>query len=84
MNHAVPQLSSWAFSHCRHLAATAPPPLKVLEESDDEDPDANPDMEIQIPAKKVKLMIGPGGEKIKEIQKKSKCRIQVKGFRFGY
>ncbi|KXZ44007.1 hypothetical protein GPECTOR_75g731 [Gonium pectorale] len=59
-------------------AGKAPPSLKVLEESDDDDPDANPDMEIQIPSNKVKLMIGPGGEKIKEIQKKSKCRIQVK------
>ncbi len=49
----------------------------MLEDSDDEDPDANPDLEIQIPANKVKLMIGPGGEKIKEIQKKSKCRVQV-------
>ncbi|GIL78746.1 hypothetical protein Vretimale_355 [Volvox reticuliferus] len=59
-------------------AGKAPPPLEILEESDDDDPDANPDMEIQIPANKVKLMIGPGGEKIKEIQRKSKCRIQVK------
>ncbi|PNH00179.1 hypothetical protein TSOC_014012, partial [Tetrabaena socialis] len=55
-----------------------PPPLKVLMESDDDDPDANPDMQIQIPSNKVKLMVGPGGEKIKEIQKKSKCRVQIK------
>ncbi|KAG2430428.1 hypothetical protein HXX76_009953 [Chlamydomonas incerta] len=55
------------------------PSLKLLEElSDDDDPDANPDLEIQIPANKVKLVIGPGGEKIKEIQKKSKARVQVK------
>ncbi|GLC39744.1 hypothetical protein PLESTB_001958100 [Pleodorina starrii] len=60
------------------VTGKAPPPLKVLEESEDDDPDANPDLEIQIPANKVKLMIGPGGEKIKEIQKKSKCRVQVK------
>lgn len=32
----------------------------------------------QIPAKKVKLVIGPGGSKIQEIQKATKCRIQVK------
>ena len=31
----------------------------------------------QIPAHKVKLVVGAGGEKIKFIQKKAKCRIQV-------
>ena len=31
----------------------------------------------QIPAHKVKLVVGAGGEKIKFIQKKTKCRIQV-------
>jgi hypothetical protein len=35
----------------------------------------------QIPAHKVKLVVGPGGEKIKWIQRKSKCRIQVGGAR---
>ncbi|GAB4819937.1 hypothetical protein N2152v2_006983 [Parachlorella kessleri] len=50
---------------------------KVLEQdSDDEEPEA--DVEIQIPAHKVKLVVGAGGEKIKWIQRKSKCRIQVK------
>ncbi|GLI64258.1 hypothetical protein VaNZ11_007460 [Volvox africanus] len=60
------------------VSGKGPPSLDILAESDDDDPDANPDMEIQIPSNKVKLMIGPGGEKIKEIQRKSKCRIQVK------
>lgn len=32
---------------------------------------------VQIPAHKVKLVVGAGGEKIKFIQKKTKCRIQV-------
>lgn len=32
---------------------------------------------MQIPAKKVKLLIGPGGTKIQEIQKATKCRIQI-------
>lgn len=32
----------------------------------------------QIPAHKVKLVVGAGGETIKRIQKRSKCRIQVR------
>ena len=32
---------------------------------------------LQVPAHKVKLFVGPGGEKIKWIQRKSKCRVQV-------
>lgn len=32
---------------------------------------------LQVPANKVKYVVGPGGAKIQEIQKKSKCRIQV-------
>ena len=35
-------------------------------------------MSFQVPANKVKLIIGPGGTKIGEIQKKSKARVQVK------
>jgi hypothetical protein len=37
-------------------------------------------MEIEVPANKVKLVIGAGGEKIKWIQRKSKCRVQVGGW----
>ena len=44
------------------LAATAWPPAPACP---------------QIPAHKVKLVVGAGGEKIKFIQKKAKCRIQV-------
>ena len=36
-----------------------------------------PPLPAQIPAHKVKLFVGAGGEKIKFIQRKSKCRIQV-------
>jgi len=42
----------------------------------DEDDEEKPDEVIEIPANKLKLVIGPGGEKIKEIERKSKCRIQ--------
>jgi hypothetical protein len=33
---------------------------------------------LQVPAHKVKLFVGAGGEKIKWIQRKSKCRVQVR------
>lgn len=33
-------------------------------------------MELEIPSNKLKLVIGPGGEKIKYIERRSKCRIQ--------
>jgi KH domain len=36
------------------------------------------DLEIKVPTNKVKLIVGAGGEKIKEIQRKSKCRLQIK------
>ncbi|KAI7839994.1 hypothetical protein COHA_006259 [Chlorella ohadii] len=51
---------------------------KALEELIMEEEEEKPDQEIQIPAHKVKLVVGAGGEKIKFIQKKTKCRIQVK------
>lgn len=40
----------------------------VLDEDSDEEV---PDVEIQVPTSRVKLIVGPGGAKIKEIQKKS-------------
>eukprot|EP00210_Caulerpa_lentillifera_P003093 g2955.t1 len=46
---------------------------KVLD-SDSED-DAN--LEMDVPTSRVKLIIGPGGTRIQEIQKRSKCRVQV-------
>ena len=34
-------------------------------------------MEIEVPTNKVKIVMGVGGERIKLIQKKSKCRVQI-------
>lgn len=47
----------------------------ILAESESEE---EPDMVIEVPANKVKLMVGPGGERIKLIQRKSKCRVQAR------
>jgi len=44
----------------------------------DSDSEEEPDLELQLPANKVKYMVGQGGDKIKYIQRKTKCRIQVK------
>lgn len=52
------------------------PSQLALEESSDEEPE--PDLEIKIPTNRVKLLVGPGGETIKNIQRKSKARIQIK------
>ena len=41
-------------------------------------PDPTPCHVPQVPAHKVKLFVGAGGEKIKWIQRKSKCRVQVR------
>jgi hypothetical protein len=50
-------------------------PKALAELIADEEEEA-PDMLIQLPANKVKLVIGAGGEKVKLIQRKTKCRIQ--------
>lgn len=50
---------------------------KLDEILDDSDEEPEPDAVIEIPLKKVKLVVGPGGEKIKLIEKKSKARLQV-------
>ena len=47
---------------------------------DDVDDEEKPDEEIEVPSNKVKLIIGAGGENIKKIQKKSKCRLQAGTF----
>ena len=47
----------------------------ILEDSDSEE---EPDAVVEINANKVKLVVGPGGERIKLIQKKSKARLQVR------
>lgn len=51
------------------------PKEKIVADSDSDE--ETPDEEFEIPAHKVKLMIGAGGEKIKFIQRKTKCRIQA-------
>ncbi len=50
------------------------PKLTEILESDDE---PEPDLVLEVPVKKVKLVVGPGGEKIKVIERKSKARLQV-------
>ncbi len=50
--------------------------LAEIEALDEEEELA--DLEIQVPTNRVRLLIGQNGEKIKWIQKKSKCRVQVK------
>ena len=50
------------------------PKLTDILESDDE---PEPDVVLEVPVKKVKLVVGPGGEKIKVIERKSKARLQV-------
>jgi len=50
------------------------PLLAELEEDEEEEV---PDATVVIPASKVKLVIGPGGEKSREIEKRSGARIQV-------
>ena len=45
---------------------------------EEEDEEAEPDLEIEVPKHKVKLIIGAGGENIKQIQRRTKTRIQVR------
>lgn len=49
---------------------------KSIQELIEDDEEPKPDMELQIPENKLKLVIGPGGERIKMIERQSKCRIQ--------
>lgn len=51
---------------------------KALADLIEDEEEESPDMEVTIPANKLKLVIGPGGEKIKFIQRKTKARIQHK------
>lgn len=72
--------SSWLEPYLTNLhsvcwqTGTIPKLSAILEDSDDEE---QPDAVVVVPHKKVKLVVGPGGEKIKHIQHKSKCRLQV-------
>jgi len=49
---------------------------KSLEDLIKDEEEERPDMEVQIPSNKLKLVIGPGGETIKSIEKRSRCKIQ--------
>lgn len=49
---------------------------KSLRELIEDDVEPKADMEIEIPANKLKSVIGPGGETIKMIERRTKCRIQ--------
>lgn len=69
------QIKQWAVKTMQE--GKVPKLEKILEDSDSEE--EAPDVELQIPAHKVKLIIGAGGEKIKWIQRKTKCRIQASG-----
>ena len=60
---------------CRCFQNGQIPKLSALEV--DSDSEEEPDAVIHVPINKVKLVVGPGGEKIKHIQRKSKCRLQV-------
>jgi polyribonucleotide nucleotidyltransferase len=44
----------------------------------DEEPEETPALEFEVPRHKVKLIIGAGGERIKQIQRKTRTRIQVR------
>lgn len=49
---------------------------KALEDLIRDEEEETPDLVLEIPANKVKLVIGPGGERVKLIQKRTKCRVQ--------
>jgi hypothetical protein len=46
----------------------------ILEDSDEE---PEPDVVVDVPHHKVKLVVGPGGDRIRLIERKSKARLQV-------
>ncbi len=63
-------------NHCKAMQEGKKlPKLTDILESDDE---PEPDVVLEVPLKKVKLVVGPGGEKIKVIERKSKARLQVR------
>ena len=64
---------------CHLLQDGKKPAVPKLDEllAPDSDSEEEPDLELQLPANKVKYMVGQGGDKIKYIQRKTKCRIQV-------
>ncbi len=84
LNSDSPPLSSSECPSRRCRAPRSPPPPFIVFAALPPPPPRHPLRAYsQIPSNKVKLMVGPGGEKIKEIQKKSKCRVQVGGWVSG-
>lgn len=51
---------------------------KAIEDLLNDDLEPVADMEIQIPANKLKMVIGPKGENVKQIERKTKCKVQHK------
>ena len=75
---AVPVPASYHYEHAclqNGKQSTIPSLDELL--APDSDSEEEPDLELQLPANKVKYMVGQGGDKIKYIQRKTKCRIQV-------
>ncbi|KAJ9528436.1 hypothetical protein QJQ45_020286 [Haematococcus lacustris] len=58
------------------LAAGKDLKLPTFNSSDSEE-EPEPDAKIEIPFNKMKYVVGPGGVKIQEIQRKSKARVQI-------
>ncbi len=59
-------------------------PAALPKDMDASDSEEEADVEIVIPEHKIKLIVGAGGDKIKHIQRKSKCRIQVRAVTLVY
>ena len=75
-------MQDWVSTFDRIIAALQDgkkPTVPKLDEllAPDSDSEEEPDLVLQLPANKVKYMVGQGGDKIKYIQRKTKCRIQV-------
>jgi hypothetical protein len=50
---------------------------KSLEDLIRDEEEERPDMTLEVPAAKVKLVIGAGGERIRQIERRTRCRVQV-------
>lgn len=85
LNSNSKKVSSTVEAHCILFAVRSGstcsqegkiPKLNEILEDSDEEPE--PDAVVEVPLKKVKLVVGPGGERIRLIEKKSKARLQVR------
>ena len=61
----------------KRIAAQIEKGIPLMKDLLEEEAEEVPDGVVSIPYSKVKLVVGPGGAKIKEIEKKSGCRVQV-------